>query len=199
MNTRILTSTLSILAAVAATSVGTWAYFNSSATNANNVFGAGGLTINIAKPVSGPVFNVSKMKPGQTVSGCIAITNTGDFDQKWRAYLTNGVGDLYPALSVKVTLHPSTGCADQTNDLSDKKYTIAGPADMNIFNGPITSLFGPNDNLVWATNAGPFQPNWAAVYKLEVTMNSDAGSEFQGKSFTSDIKVDATQYENTGW
>ncbi len=69
MNTKIVLSTLSILASLALMAGATFASFTSNATNSGNTFAAGSLTFTVSpdgQTASTPIFNVSGALPGTT-------------------------------------------------------------------------------------------------------------------------------------
>ena len=191
---------LVIISAIAGLTVGaTRAYFSDTEKSAGNTFSAGTLKFNIIDPVATghQVFNVSKIKPGETVTQYLVVANDGSLDMKWKAWLTEtGAGTLDDELKVRWTIHPTTYTGVLTG------YTNAGPADSVIMDWtPIANLTGPdNGNMVWASpGAVAFAPNWAAVYKVDVKMDEDADNTYKGATYTGDLNFYATQYEILGW
>jgi len=188
---------LAIIGVVAAIGIGaTVAYFSDTETSVGNTFTAGTLVFNIKDPSADghQVFNVPMMKPGDIVTKYIAVTNDGQMDQKWKAWITATTGDLAGALQVKWTIYPST--YDYTA-LRTAGYTTIGPADSVVMDWtPITELYGAtNGHMEWASpNATPFTPMSVAVYKVEVKMET-SDNNFQGKSFVGSLDFYATQYE----
>jgi predicted ribosomally synthesized peptide with SipW-like signal peptide len=196
---KVLASLLVIAVVASLVGAGTWAYFSATATSEGNAFGAGTMTFRIADPgaTGHQVFNVSNMKPGQVVTGYIAVVNdsTPGLGMKWRACVSEkGTGILDNVLAVKVTLRPSTGY-DYTA-LTSAGYTIAGPPDLLITDYTLIGNLGCwNSILVWATPAEAFARDWAAVYKLDVKMLESADYTYHGASYTGDMNFYATQYE----
>ena len=185
----------------AAMGAGTMAYFSASAASQGNSFTAGTMSFVIKDPdTSGHgVFNVTGMKPGQTVTGKIAVANDSStgMDEKWRAYVT-GQGKLGEVLQVKVTLNP-----DGASTVVPAGYTLGGPNTPKVLTDwlPLSALTNPNSTpLLWAGDiTGPFKSKWYSVYQLEVRMDPNAGNGYQGTNFIGDVNFYATQYENPGW
>ena len=76
---------LAIVGVVGAVAIGgTIAYFSDTETSTGNTFTAGTLDFNIIDPVAAghQVFDVSNMKPGDTVTKYIVVTNDGSLDMK---------------------------------------------------------------------------------------------------------------------
>lgn len=197
---KILVSVLIVGALLAVISGATMAYFTSDVSSTNNTFAAGTMTFTIKDPstTGHQVFDVSGLKPGQTVTRYMAVANdsTQDMDMKWEAWIS-GSGDLGNVLKAKVTHNPAG--YDYTSLLTGG-YTIPGPEELMCDFTPISSLGSGNTTLTWESPKAPaFQPKQAAVYKLEVKMDENAGDAYQGKTFTGAINFHATQYENPNW
>ncbi len=186
---------LSIIGAVAAIAVGgTIAYFSDTKTSTGNTFTAGTLIFNIIDPGEGGhrVFNVTGMKPGDTVTNYLVVTNDGTIDQKWKAWLTEtGDGTLDNELQVRWTIHPT----DYTT--LPPGYVNAGPPNSVIKDWTYIGALG---EMTWASpGAVAFEPGWAAVYKIDVKMDADAGNDYQSANYTGDLNFFATQYEKGDW
>ena len=86
MNTRILTSVLTIVAVVGIASAVTFAYFSDAGTSSGNVFTTGTLDMSLANDNSTladnatATFGISNGKPGDTFSGDLYIKNIGSVD-----------------------------------------------------------------------------------------------------------------------
>lgn len=192
---KVILSIFAMLVVAAMVGAGTFAYFSDSETSNNNIFSAGTLDFAIFDPPQQghQVFNVTNMKPGDVKTGYIVVVNDGSLDAKWKAYISGfESGILDDVLDVKVTLHPTDY---DYSALQQEGYTIAGPLNHQIADWTsIKNLCENNDILVWGTNAGPFKPRWAAVYKVEVKMRETAGNDYQGANFTGDINFVAEQF-----
>lgn len=83
MNTRILTSVLTIITVVAAVAGATYAFFSDSGTSSGNVFTSGTLELKLSDGNEADQDNVTAtwgdttLNPGDTGSGTLAITNAG--------------------------------------------------------------------------------------------------------------------------
>lgn len=86
-----------LLAAMMA--VGSGANFNTTSANPGNVVTAGNLDHTNSKD-DDPILTVDKLKPGESRSGTVSITNTGDIDGVFsvaRTILTDTTGALTPS------------------------------------------------------------------------------------------------------
>ena len=212
-----ITKSLLTISLVAALAIGgTMAYFSDTKTSTGNTFGSGTMDFRIARPGTSPhkIFDVSNLKPGQVVEGYFVVVNdsTEGLDMKWKAWITGFNADTYSldrVLEVKITMNP----ADYDPALNPK-YTIAGPVDTVMHDWThIHDLVTGNTILAWdhkcclsdlsdcedGSNGKdePFRVDWAAVYKIEVKMQTTAGNSYQDQSFTGDLNFYATQCENT--
>jgi len=203
---KILFMVVGILLVIGLAGAGTWAYFSDTETSTGNTFIAGTLDFNIIDPVATghQVFTVTNMKPGDTETGYLVVTNDGSLDMKWRAWLDEDTtGILDEVLEVRWTINP-TGYSGV--DLTG--YTSAGPADGLIMDWTsISDLTGQTTTkMLWASptdnpagGAVAFEPAWAAVYKMDVRMVTTAGDIYQGTTYTGVLNFYATQYEMSGW
>jgi predicted ribosomally synthesized peptide with SipW-like signal peptide len=196
---KMLIALMAVLITVALAGIGTYAYFSDTKVSSANTFAAGTLVFKIVDPgVAGnQVFNVTGMKPGQVVTDYLVVANDGTMDMKWKAWLSSGygAGTLFDVLKIRWIINPS----DYTDPTG---YTSAGPADGLVMDWrPIADLTGPdNGNMQWKNpGAVAFQPGWAAVYKIEVKIDENAGDTYQGNSYIGDLNFLATQYENPNW
>ena len=73
---KILISLMAIALVVGLVGAGTMAYFNDTETSSGNTFTAG--TLDLTASATGMPFNVGPMKPGDSGSGKIALTNAGN-------------------------------------------------------------------------------------------------------------------------
>ena len=86
-----------LLAAMMA--VGSGANFNTTSANPGNIVTAGNLAHTNSKD-GNPILVVDKLKPGESRSGTVQITNTGDIDGIFsvaRTILTDTTGALTPS------------------------------------------------------------------------------------------------------
>jgi len=203
MTKKILIS-LSVIGLVAAIVVGgTWAYFSDTEESTGNTFSSGTMDFRIARPgdTAHRIFNVSNLKPGQVVTGYLAVVNdsTEGLDMKWEAWIPDfSDGLLDDVLEIRVTMNPSE--FTEYTAFENAGYTIAGPSWTHIHN-----LGTGNTILAWnhpckdegTGDPQPFRVDWAGIYKIEVRMQTTAGNNYQGQSFTGNLEFYATQCEDT--
>jgi len=213
MTKKILIS-LSVIGIIMAIVIGgTWAYFSDTEKSEGNTFSSGTMDFRIARPGTSPhkIFDVSNLKPGQVVEGYFAVVNdsTAELDMKWKAWVTGFNATTYSldkVLEVKITLRPDD--YTEYDNFTSVGYTIAGPENHPVTNWThIHNLTSGNTILAWnydccessscANGHEPFRVKWAGIYKIEVRMQTTAGDNYQGESFTGDINFYATQCENT--
>jgi spore coat-associated protein N len=160
---------LATLAAAGALVVGSGADFTSQSKNAESVVASGTLTQSNSR-ANEAIFNVSNIKPGDTVTGSVVLTNTGSL----------------PA-SFKVTETATNGFADQSN--LQMTITETGPAGVRpVFSG---TFGGPAGDDVF--ELGRFEANEARTYAYTVTLKSSALNTEQGKSANAAYVWDAIQ------
>lgn len=202
---KILLSVLTIALVTFVAVKATGAYFSSTDSSLANSFTTGTLILRIASPSQQghQVFNVTGLEPGKSVSGCITVVNDGSIPMKWKAYITNGSGDLYQELKLTELVLNSSTCP---NPEGLTGYTVAGPANLSLLTNPVSfaDLANPiSTPLLWdpskGTHPAAFDVKWAATYKMVVTMDSDADDSFQGKSWTGNLIFYGTQVENTSF
>ena len=200
MTKRIILSLAMIALTIAGVTSATVAYFRDTATNANNVFAAGTLNIDIANPTSGAVFNVTGMKPGDTENGTIIVKNSGSLDMKFRGRVSiaadtapNG-GWLADVLVATVNV---TGIYNQVGTLV---LTPGAPYPYPIASGTIRSLvtsgFGAWDK---STMTFAFGPDWRYELSVAVHFPEAAGDQYQEATLNGTIAIDATQWDNPDW
>jgi len=146
-------------------------------------------------------FSVGPLKPGNTASdyvtvGFLMVSNTGDYDMKWRGYITldDNTGNLRDHLVVRCTLNPG----DWAGSSSLTKY---GPDDALLWTGiPLTDLMSvDNDYFLIGPAAEPFYTGHYAVYRIDVRLKETATNSQQNATLQADLNFQATQDNNTGW
>lgn len=167
MRWKIVSSLMVLALAAALISGATFAWFTSQATNANNLFQAGTLTINVSDPTDGgAAFNVGNMAPGDVVSGTLVLENTGSLPCKVRARV---VGD-------------ASGEANLANVL-----------EVNFNNQgwqPLTSVLN-----TWflVENGNAIASGATVSLPAQVRMMASAGNEYQNQTWSGDIEFEAIQ------
>lgn len=167
--------------------VGTMAWFTSQATSANNTFVAGTLTL--GGVIGGndvenqfATLNLSNIKPGEPRDlGSTVLKNVGSLPFKlYRINASNFEGDL-------------NFTDNQNRKLDDVLNLIVTIGGEQVYEGKFSELV--------RENGGYFDPivdvpvGSTRQMDLSVLMDATAGNEFQGKNFTCDLTVFATQNE----
>ena len=161
--------------------VGSGAVFTSSSANPSNVFTAGILT-NTNNHSGSAILTASLMKPGDSQTGTVTISNTGNISGDFSVYAqkissahgTNG-GDLYATLQLKI------------EDCTTVIYNGA----LNAFNASTSPLA-----------LGTYAPADAHTYKLTVSFpnngtpggNTTGDNAYQGSATTVEFNWTAVQH-----
>ena len=140
--------------------VGSGATFNSASANPANTYSSGAFTHTNSKD-GAAIVTGTKMMPGDTKTGTVTITNTGDAAGKFSLAETND----------------SNGFAAGSLDLKIEDVT-GTPAE--VFSGDLGG--------VPSTDLGTFAAGEARTYKFTVTLDQTAGNTDQGKSATADYE-----------
>lgn len=146
--------------------VGTGAVFTSTSANPANTFSAGNLHHVNGKDGSA-ILTAEKMKPGDTETGTVVITNDGDLEGKFTLSTSNLSGKLAEALKVKIE--------DQT-------------AGKTLYEGPL--------NAVPSLDAGTFAAGDAHTYLFTVTFpdqGSAVDNTYKGTKMSVDFNWDEVQ------
>jgi spore coat-associated protein N len=162
---RILIPLAGLLVAAAIT-VGSGADFIANSVNTNNAYATGTLTQANSKADSA-IFNLTNLKPGDTLNGRVTITNSG-------------------TLPAVLTLSESAvnGFATKSN----LALTITGPGGATVWAGTFGDLTtaGP-------VALGTFAASEAREYTFSVTLAQSATNAEQGKTATATYTWDSTQ------
>lgn len=152
------------LFAAAALTVGSGADFVSSSVNTSNAYTTGTLTQTNSK-ANAAIFNLSNLKPGDTLNGTVTITNSGSLASIFtlKETATNGFTN---AANLKLTI-TQTG--------------VATP----IWSGTFATL--------GSANLGTFAAGEARTFNFSTTLAQAAGNEEQGKTATATYTWDAVQ------
>jgi hypothetical protein len=188
MNGKILGSIFSIVVALALVSTSAYAVFTSAATNPDNHFGAGTLTLLINDKegsLSTPIFDVHDLKPGQSSAvQSLVLKNSGSVD----------IGEV-KLLGITVTPSPTPppNLGDQVrlvlwddstaNNVIDAGETVYGDADL--------TNSGWN-NLVLTGITIPASGGTKTI-KAKLTFESGAGNEYQGTNVNFSLNFQASQ------
>lgn len=156
---------LTTLAAAGALAIGSGANFTSNTANAASVVASGTLTQSNSK-ANAAIFNVTNIKPGDTVNGDLTITNTGSL----------------PAV-MSVTETATNGFADKTNLV------------MTITQGT-TTVFTGTFGTLGTKALGTFAAGEARLYHFSTTLKASATNLEQGKSANATYSWDGAQTAN---
>lgn len=153
---------LTTLLAAGALVYGSGANFTSQSANADSFVASGTLTQSNSK-ANAAIFNVSNIKPGDTVNGQVTITNTGSL-----------------AATFSLTETATNGFADPTNLV------------MTVTQGSTTIYSGTFGGL-GVKSLGTFAAGEARTYNFSTTLKNTAGNAEQGKSAKASYVWDAAQ------
>jgi len=171
MNRKILVPLATVLAA-SAVAVGSGATFTSQTGNTVSAVTSGTLTQSNSKDGKA-IFTLTNMKPGDTLTGSLTLTNTGSLPATFsltETSSTNGFGSLgTPAV----------------NDLS---LMISEPSGAPVYSGDFGGLADGVKNTL-----GVWQPNEAHTYVFTVKLSQDAPNADQGKTASASYAWDSVQ------
>ena len=146
--------TLAVLLLAASVVIGSGANFTSTSANPGNVFTAGNLS-HLNSKDGAYILTADKMKPGQTVTGSVTLTNDGDIAGTFVLSNTSVVDLPLPALSTLLTVK-----------IYETKVLPIPGAETQIYGGAGGALIGTNPNL---TLTGAFAVGEKRTYRFEVT------------------------------
>lgn len=169
---RILIPLAGLLVAAAITA-GSGADFISNSVNSANAFGSGTLTQSNSKAGSA-IFNFSNMKPGDTASSKVTITNSGSLPSAFK--LTEDAVNGFVTKSNLTLTITQTGVSTPVWTGTFAALTAAGPLDL-----------------------GTFAAGEAREYTFSVTMAQSAGNAEQGKAATATYTWNATQTSGSSY
>jgi hypothetical protein len=162
-------ATLTIAGAIA---VGSGATFTSTSGNTISAVTTGTLTQTNSKS-NAAIFNLTNMKPGDTVNGGVTITNTGTLPADF---------SLTQALS-------ANAFADKTTGDNYLKLTITNVTDnKQVWAGNFGALVDGASNPL-----GEFAPGAAKTFRFSVTLDAAAPNSEQGKTANATFNWDAVQ------
>lgn len=158
---------LATLAAAGALVVGSGADFSSTSANSQSVVTSGTLTQTNSR-VNQAIFNVTNIKPGDTVTGSVVITNTGSLPANF-----------------------------SVTEVDTGNFTDRTLLSMTIKQGATTVYSGPFGGATLGTaetiQLGTFQKAEARTYDYTVTLAQSATNVEQGKTAGASYTWDAIQ------
>lgn len=150
------------LFAAAALTVGSGASFVSTSVNEANAYTTGTLTQTNSK-ANAAIFNLSNLKPGDTLNGTVTITNSGSLPSIFTLKETATNGFTTPA-NLKLTI------TEGTTTVWSGTFATLGTADL-----------------------GTFAAGQAKTFTFSTTLAQSAGNDEQGKTATATYTWDAVQ------
>jgi hypothetical protein len=169
---------------------GTGAWFTAQAVIDNNVISTGNLDLVIN--------NVSKASPPLEPGGDykeilrFCAKNGGSYPLKWHGGFSGvqAPAGMAEKILVKAVVNP-TGLAGNY-----------GPANATRFeNVPAAELMVENKHLLVSAEVypEPFKPNDVICYSIQAKLLGSAGNAYKAKTFTAQVQLDATQWNNPDW
>ena len=166
MNRKKVLVPLATLVAAGAIAVGSGATFTSTTGNTASAVTTGTLSHSNSK-ANAAIFNLTNMKPGDTVNGGLVITNTGSLPATFsltETTSTNGFSNDYLSLVIK------------------------SASGTEIYSGPFGGLVdGAKKDL------GVLQPTAAGSYTFSVHLDDAAPNSQQGKTASASYQWDSVQ------
>ncbi len=160
---------LATLVAAGAIAVGSGATFTSSTGNTISAVTAGTLTHSNSK-ADQAIFNLTNMKPGDTLNGTLTLTNTGSLPASFSLTEVSSA-NAFSASNLTLDI------VDATTSTSVYSGTFGGLAD------------GTKNELgTWAAGS-------AHTFKFTVKLNQDAPNADQGKTANAVYKWDSIQLD----
>lgn len=176
--TRLITNRSKILIPLAtalaagAIAIGSGATFSSQSTNTGNAYTAGTLTQ--LNNVSGALFNLTNLKPGDQITKTVTITNTGTLPARFS--LTGTATNSFSASMLS---------------LSIKEGSTALVAQPSL--GAVNAVALPSTAFATTPATTAWAPGESHTYTFTVALNSATPNTDQGKSATAAFTWDALQ------
>ena|SRR5947209_8069859 len=181
MHPRRVLAALATFLLAAAVAVGSGATFTASSANPANTFSAG--TLSIQSSLSGAIVSLSNMRPGDSQSGTIDITNSGSLSGPFTLAESNVVNK------------DSTGAVVTTGSLLASQLQLA-IVDCGSSTAPScatgTSVYSGAFGSLPSSSLGTFAAGSGHRYQFTVTLPSSTGNGFQGTSASADFNWSAT-------
>jgi hypothetical protein len=171
---RTLAALAIVLAAVGIT-VGSGANFTASAANPGNAFSTG--TLVVADSSSSALLNVSGMKPGDSASGTVDITNTGSLAGDFALKTSNATGSSALLGQIDLTV------------LDCGAWTTTAPSCAT----GTTTVYSGKVNGLTSSSLGNYDGGVKHRYKFTASLPSSTDNTFQGLTAGIDFNWSATQ------
>ncbi|WP_110181234.1 TasA family protein [Nocardioides solisilvae] len=170
-NTKKVLVPLATLLAAGAIAVGSGATFTSTTGNTISAVTSGTLTQANSKD-GRAIFNLTDMKPGDTLNGTLTLTNTG-------------------SLPAKFSLTESSSATTFAKDVMTMTITDT-TTSQQVFKGSFGDLVDGSKNAL-----GEFAPGAARDFRFTVAMDPAAGNDQQGKAASATYTWDSVQLDAT--
>lgn len=162
---------LATLAAAGAIAIGSGATFTSESNNTISSVTSGSLTHTNSK-ADQAIFNLTNMKPGDTLNGTLTLTNTGTLPAAFSLTETSS-SNAFSGDNLALTItNTTTGATVYTG-------TFGGLVDGS------------------KTDLGTMQPGAAATYRFSVQLATATGNADQGKTASAAYTWDSVQLAGT--
>jgi predicted ribosomally synthesized peptide with SipW-like signal peptide len=197
-----------IIGVAALASVATWAFLNDTATSNNQVLGVDAEGVDIELGGSGnensPYFNITNVIPGQTIEKKLVVKNKQQ-TSLFRVYLaqTKNDSNIADKINVKVTMNPTESGYGLPSGYKPFNNKNQETDNHPVFNGKLSEIVGLSNAYKLSTFHGsnddaiatPIYRGEAAVYKMEVTLDSSVGNAYKGKQWQGNLVVNAVQFD----
>ncbi|WP_181309594.1 TasA family protein [Nocardioides campestrisoli] len=162
---------LATLLAAGAIAVGSGATFTSTSSNTISAVTSGTLTHSNSK-ADKAVFNLTNLKPGDTLNGSLTLTNTGSLDAGFGLTEVSSTND-FSAENLKLVITDTAGGTP-------------------LYSGTFGGLEDGKRQALGTITAGA-----AKTYRFQVTLAQATGNEDQGKTATATYVWDSAQLTGT--
>lgn len=204
MNTKIALSTLSILTVLAMVGGATYAFFSSTATSEDNVFGTGDLVlqlddVNESTPAATVTASIgdSDFAPGEDVDGFISLHNDGSLDiveVEMGAAVTEtsdpGADSFLPdVLNMTVMVDTTTG----TNGVCDTPSDLTSGIDTAVGDGSSPLTLAELDGNTFDAITPGLVAGATRDLCINVEFDSSAGNTYQGDEVSVDFSFTGNQ------
>jgi hypothetical protein len=172
--------TLAVLALIllaVGVAVGSGANFTAQTANPSNTFTAGTLTMSNSEE-GAAILSASDMKPGDSTTGVVDITNTGSITGTFsmnRSALTNSDGANPMSAKMNMVV---TDCGTD--------FDCTAGTNPNVYTGTLSAMTA-------TFSLGTFAPGVGHRYKFDATFDSSADNNYQGDNTSATFTWDATQ------
>ncbi len=174
--TKMILVPLATLTVAGAIAVGSGATFTSTTGNTISAVTAGSLTHTNSRD-NAAIFNLTNIKPGDTVVGAVTLTNTGTLPARF---------------SLTETLSANAFGEKTTGDNYLKLVVTNVTTDTQVYSGNFGGLVDGT-----ATALGEFAPAAVNTYRFTVTLDAAAPNSEQGKTANATYRWDSVQLDGS--